>query len=119
MLSSLFRSMAQNSQVQHRLYRYLGDCPAGTSNSCMDEVCGLSPFLLCLRWLRLFSNSVEGANASAVVYIMVEMAKAHNLNIYGYLKFLLEHRPNQNMSDEQLAELPPWSEKLQAIKNRI
>ena len=43
---------------------------------------------------------------------MVEMAKAHNLNIYGYLKFLLEHRPNQNMTDEQLAELAPWSEKL-------
>lgn len=36
---------------------------------------------------------------------MVEMAKVHNLNIYGYLKFLLEHRPNQNMTDEQLAEL--------------
>lgn len=39
----------------------------------------------------LFSNSVEGANASAVVCTMVEMAKAHNLNIYGYLKFLLEN----------------------------
>ena len=47
------------------------------------------------------------------------MAKAHNLNIYGYLKFLLEHRPNQNTSDEQLAELAPWNEKLQAIKNRM
>ena len=58
----------------------------------------------------LFSSSVEGANASAVVYIMVEMAKAHNLNIYGYLKFLLEARPNQNMTNEQLAELAPWSE---------
>ena len=67
----------------------------------------------------LFSNYVEGANASAVVYTMVEMAKVHNLNIYGYLKFLLEHRPNQNMTDEQLAELAPWSEKLQAIKNRM
>lgn len=67
----------------------------------------------------LFSNYVEGANASAVVYTMVEMAKAHNLNIYGYFKFLLEHRTNQNMSDEQLAELVPWSEKLQAIKNSI
>ncbi len=67
----------------------------------------------------LFSSSVEGANASAVVYIMVEMAKAHNLNIYGYLKFLLERRPNQNMTNEQLAELAPWSEKLQSIKNRI
>ena len=67
----------------------------------------------------LFSSSVDGANTSAVVYTMVEMAKAHGLNIYGYLKFLLEHRPSKNMTDEQLAELAPWSEKLQSIKNRM
>ena len=67
----------------------------------------------------LFSSSVDGANASAVVYTMVEMAKAHGLNIYGYLKFLLEHRPGKDMADEQLAELAPWSEKLQSIKNRM
>ena len=41
------------------------------------------------------------------------------LNIYGYLKFLLEHRPGKDMTDEQLAELAPWSEKLQSIKNRM
>ena len=50
---------------------------------------------------------------------MVEMAKAYDLNIYGYLKFLLEHRPSKDMTDEQLAELAPWSEKLQSIKNRM
>ena len=43
----------------------------------------------------------------------------HMLNIYGYLKFLLENRPSKNMTDEQLAELAPWSEKLQSIKNRM
>ena len=74
-------------------------------------------FVLRKNWL--FSSSVDGANASAVVYTMVEMAKAHGLNIYGYLKFLLENRPSKNMTDEQLAELAPWSEKLQSIKNRM
>lgn len=39
--------------------------------------------------------------------------------IGGYLKFLLENRPSKNMTDEQLAELAPWSEKLQSIKNRM
>ena len=48
---------------------------------------------------------------------MVEMAKAHDLNICEYLKFLLEHRPTKEMPDEELAELAPWSEKLQSIKN--
>ena len=50
---------------------------------------------------------------------MVEMAKAHGLNIYGYLKILLEHRPDKDMTDEQLAELTPWRGKHQSIKNRM
>ena len=36
-------------------------------------------------------------------FLPYEMAKAHGLNIYGYLKFLLEHRPSKDMTDEQLA----------------
>ena len=66
----------------------------------------------------LFNNSLEGANASIVVYTMVELSKAHGLNIYGYLKFMLGHRTDKDMTDKQLAELAPWSEKLQSIKNR-
>ena len=38
---------------------------------------------------------------------MVEMAKAHGLNIYKYLKFPLEHRPGKYMTVEQLAEMAP------------
>lgn len=95
---------------------YLEDGRCSFSNNLSENA--IRPFAVGRKnWL--FSNSVEGAHASAVVYTMVEMAKAHNLNIYGYLKFLLERRPNQNMTAEQLAELAPWSEKLQAIKNRM
>ena len=68
-------------------------------------------------FMWLFSDSVNGANASAVVYTMVEMARAHDLNIYGYLKYLLEQRPSEEMTDEQLSELAPWSKKLQSIKD--
>lgn len=66
--------------------------------------------------MPLLSSSVDGAHASAVVYTMADIAKAHRLNIYGYPKFLLEHRPGKDMTDKQLAELAPWSEKLQFIK---
>ena len=48
------------------------------------------------------------------MYTMVEIAKANELNIYKYLTYLLEHRPDQSMSDEQLEELTPWSEKVRA-----
>lgn len=95
---------------------YLEDGRCSFTNNLSENA--IRPFTVGRKnWL--FSNSVDGANASAVVYMMVEMAKTHDLDIYGYFKFLLEHRPSTEMSDEQLAELAPWSEKLQSIKNRM
>ena len=92
---------------------YLADGRCSFTNNLSENA--IRPFAVGRKnWL--FSNSTAGANASAVVYTMVEMAKAHGLNIYRYLKYLLEHRPCKDMSDEQLAELAPWSEKLQFIK---
>ncbi|MBC8574746.1 transposase domain-containing protein, partial [Jingyaoa shaoxingensis] len=46
----------------------------------------------------------------AIVYTIVEMAKANDLNTYKYLTYLLSQRPNDKMSDEQLEQLAPWSE---------
>lgn len=40
------------------------------------------------------------------------MAKAHDLNIYQYLSYLLEQRPNMNMSDDELEQLAPWNEEV-------
>ena len=95
---------------------YLEDGRCSFTNNLSENA--IRPFAVGRKnWL--FSNSIDGANASAVTYTMVEMAKAHGLNIYGYLKFLLEPRPSKDMTDEQLAELAPWSEKLQSIKNRM
>lgn len=93
---------------------YLEDGRCSFTNNLSENA--IRPFAVGRKnWL--FSDSVNGANASAVVYTMVEMAKAHGLNIYEYLKFLLEQRPSEKMTDEQLAELAPWSEKLRSIKN--
>ena len=95
---------------------YLEDGRCSFTNNLSENA--IRPFAVGRKnWL--FSNSIDGANASAVDYTMVEMAKAHGLNIYGYLKFLLEHRPGKDMTDEQLAELALWSENLQSIKNRM
>ena len=45
---------------------------------------------------------------------MVEMAKAHSLNIEDYLVFLLNARPHKGMSDAELEQLMPWSENARA-----
>jgi hypothetical protein len=55
----------------------------------------------------LFSDTQDGANASMLVYTIIEMAKAHNLNPYKYLNYLLEFRPTR--SDGRLSTRAPAS----------
>lgn len=61
----------------------------------------------------LFSDSPEGAEANSLCLTIVEMAKAYGLNLYEYIKFLLQNRPNANMSDNELAMLAPWNKAVQ------
>lgn len=42
----------------------------------------------------LFADTPKGAKASAVLYTLVESAKANDLDVYGYLKYLLTEMPN-------------------------
>lgn len=58
----------------------------------------------------LFSNTPRGAQASAILYSIVETAKANGLNPYYYLRYLLEQLPNLDTTDEMaLDKLLPWS----------
>lgn len=86
---------------------YLEDGHCSFSNNLSENA--IRPFTVGRKnWL--FSSSSKGAEASALTYTMVEMAKANGLNVYRYLEYLLEHRPNAKMTDEQLSELAPWSD---------
>ena len=86
---------------------YLEDGRCSFSNNLSENA--IRPFTLGRKnWL--FSDTPKGAEASAVVYTMVEMAKAHNLNVYKYLNYLLEHLPGTKMTDTALGKLAPWDE---------
>ena len=86
---------------------YLEDGHCSFSNNLSENA--IRPFTVGRKnWL--FSSSSKGAEASALTYTLVEMAKANGLNVYRYLEYLLEHRPNAKMTDEQLSELAPWSD---------
>lgn len=99
------------------LYTYLEDGRCSLSNNLSENA--IRPFTVGRKnWL--FCATPEGAHASAVAYTMVEMAKAHDLNIFKYLTYILEHRPDKNMNDEQLASLAPWDQDvIDACKNKI
>ena len=56
-------------------------------------------------------DTMRGAEASAIIYSIVETAKANNLKIYDYLKYLLEELPKYvNIFKNEIPEkLFPWS----------
>ncbi len=88
---------------------YLEDGRCSFSNNLSEN--SIRPFTVGRRnWL--FSDTPKGADASAIVYTMVEMAKAHGLNIYKYLNYLLEQLPKTRMTDKEFSRLAPWDPKV-------
>ena len=90
---------------------YLQDGRCSLSNNPSEN--SIRPFTVGRKnWL--FCDTPGGAHASATVYTMVEMARAHGLNVEKYLAFLLGKRPHTDMSDEELEKLVPWSDEARA-----
>ena len=61
-------------------------------------------------------DTIHGAKSSAIIYSIVETAKANNLKPFDYVQHLLEKIP-KHMNDKDcsfLEDLLPWSEKLPA-----
>lgn len=89
------------------LVTYLEDGYCSFSNNASER--SVKPFVMGRKnWL--FSDTPKGADASSLVYSMVETAKANGVNAYHYLAFLLEKFPSPLMSDEELETLAPWNE---------
>lgn len=106
--------------IQNRrtyLMTYLEDGRCSFSNNLSENA--IRPFTVGRKnWL--FCDTPNGAQASAIVYTMVEMAKANGVNVYHYLTYLLEKQPNDSMSDEELDQLAPWNEDVKAeLRRRV
>ena len=100
--------------IQNRrpfLETYLEDGRCSFSNNLSENA--IRPFTVGRKnWL--FCDTPNGADASAITYTMVEMAKANGVNVYHYLTYLLEKLPNDRMSDEELESMAPWNETVKA-----
>ena len=99
------------------LMTYLEDGRCSLSNNLSEN--SIRPVTVGRKnWL--FSDSPEGAVANALYLTIVEMAKAYDLNLYEYLKYLLEQRPSKDISDDKLAKLAPWNETVRELcKNKM
>lgn len=71
------------------------------------------------NWMMI--NTIAGARASAVIYSLVETARANNLHIYNYFEYLLTELPklkefaSAEEETKAMDRLLPWSEELPDI----
>lgn len=111
--SRLYKALTYAQNAEPMLRTYLEDGRCSLSNNLSENA--IRPFTVGRKnWL--FSDSVKGAEGSAIVYTITEMARLHGLNTYMYLKFLLDQRPNKDMTDEQFEAISPWNEN---VKERM
>lgn len=62
----------------------------------------------------LFHDTVNGANASAAIYSLIETAKRNRLNVYRYLNTVLLYMPDYINEPDGIEELMPWSEMIRS-----
>jgi len=90
------------------LMNFLLDGNIPISNNLAEN--SIRPFTVGRRnWL--FSGSPDGATASALVYSVVETAKANGLNPYKYLLYILKYLPGSRFKEnpEILEAFLPWN----------
>lgn len=107
----LTKALTYASNQRKGLEMFLTDGRIPISNNLCEA--NIKPFATARRaWL--FADSQKGAKATAVLYTLVESAKANNLDTYEYLKYLLEEMPNNHHLEhpEIIDCYLPWSEEL-------
>ena len=83
------------------LTRYLEDGRLELSNNRAER--SIKPFVMGRKnWL--FANTPGGAQASSVIYSLIETAKANGLDPYRYLLWVLQNAPQLSETDEAWAE---------------
>ncbi len=103
--SALGTALSYMSSYWSKLIRYTerGDLPID-NNRCENAI---RPFVVG-RKAWLFSDTPAGAHASAIIYSLVETAKANGMEPYTWLRHALEHLPAAQTADE-MDKLLPWN----------
>ncbi len=92
------------------LVRYIDDARAPIDNNLMER--DIQPFTTG-RKAWLFSNTVAGAKASAIIYSIMLTCRACNVEPYNYLRHVITEMP-QRPSDADITDLLPFNFRPQA-----
>ena len=99
---------AINQETNLKVFLENGDVPI--DNGYVER--SVKPVALSRR-NSLFSCSMIGAECNAIMYTIVETAKANGADVYTYLKYLLHEVPRHLDGTDRsfLDDMMPWSEK--------
>jgi transposase len=98
-----------------RLIQYTTEGFIRPDNNLVENA--IRPFVIGRKnWL--FSDTVQGAKASAAIYSLIETAKSNGLEPYWYLKYLFRHLP-EAMTNDDFQALLPYNVKQEKISEYI
>lgn len=101
--SAIGKAVAYSLRQWSKLERYLEEGHLSIDNNRAERA--VKPFVIGRKnWM--FSNTANGAQASSILYSLIETAKANGLIPFDYLQHLLEEIPRQ---PENIEPLLPWN----------
>ncbi len=104
--SALGKAISYCQNQWHKLVRYIDDGNLTIDNNRAERA--IKPFVIGRKnWL--FSNTASGAEASAMLYSIIETAKANGLTAFDYIAHCLEQLSSEHIDVEKLL---PWNVKL-------
>lgn len=111
--SALGRAVTYAMNQKEKLYLFLTHPEVEMTNNLAERT--VKPYVI-NRKNFLFSDTEKGADASAAVMSIIETAKRNNLDVYGYLLYLLTVLPEMgiNPTEDQIKSVMPWSFSLPA-----
>ena len=111
--SALGKAVTYAKNQKPYMENYLLDGRCALSNNAAENA--IRPFTVGRKnWL--FADTPKGADASAMVYSLVETAKANGVNVYAYLQYLLINMADGDWHTKPgvMDMLMPWSEEVQS-----
>ena len=110
--STIGRALAYSIHQEEYLRKFLSDGNIPMDNNYAEQA--IRPFTLGRKNFVIIESD-NGAKASAILYSLVETAKANQINTYKYFELLLTEIP-KHMNDKDLSfidDLMPWSKRVQ------
>ena len=110
--STIGRALAYSIHQEEYLRKFLNDGNIPMDNNYAEQA--IRPFTIGRKNFVLIESD-NGAKASAILYSLMETAKANLVNTYKYLELLLTEIPKR-MEDKDLSfidDLLPWSKRVQ------